>query len=23
MNIVPKLQEGGDISSLFTTYRPV
>lgn len=23
MNIVPKLQEGGNISSLFTTYRPV
>ena len=23
MNIVPKLQGGGDISSLFTTYRPV
>lgn len=23
MNIIPKLQEGGNISSLFTTYRPV
>jgi hypothetical protein len=23
MNIIPKLQGGGDISSLFTTYRPV
>lgn len=23
MNIVPKLQEGGNVSSLFTTYRPV
>ena len=23
MNIIPKLQEGGNVSSLFTTYRPV
>ena len=23
MNIIPKLQEGGNVSSLFTTYRPI